>query len=62
MKSSIRVNFDDAELLKKIGDMAADAEISRNALVVWILAAQFSDKDRKSLKLLEEMIAIKKIS
>lgn len=59
-KVEMRLQFKDPALKINLEDLAADVELSLNALVNVILAASFSDSDRKKLQLLLDIAEFKR--
>lgn len=60
MSSEMRLQFYDADLKAKLQYLAADAEISLNQLVNKILAARFDVKQHLELKMLLELVEVKR--
>jgi hypothetical protein len=59
-KAEMRLQFNDSELKGKLEDLAAEVELSLNALANMILAAPFSEGDRKKLQLLLDIAEFKR--
>lgn len=59
-KAEMRLQFNDPSMKLKLETMAAECEISLNALVNMIVAAQFSEPDRKKLQLLVDIAEFKR--
>lgn len=60
-KAEHRLRFDDADLKAQLEELAAAADLSLNGLINKILAAQFSEVDRKSMQLLHDLVELKNI-
>jgi hypothetical protein len=52
----MRVTFYDDDLKGNLEKLATGLDISLNRLVNFILSAEFSEKDKKSLQLLKNLI------
>jgi hypothetical protein len=59
-KPEMRVSFYDVDLKAKLEEVAAAADLSLNELVNKILAAQFSDREKKALQLLHDLLEFKR--
>lgn len=60
-KAEHRLRFDEENLKAKLEKLSVAAGISLNALINKILAAQFSESDRKALQLLHDLVEFKNI-
>jgi hypothetical protein len=55
-KKEMRVTFYDNDLKGKLDELAAELDFSLNQLVNSILSAHFSEKEKQSLQLMENIL------